>query len=57
MLNIFHMELVDYDDDFLMGTFVNLLEKILSSLVDKYSLEFWEEKISRLDEPVNVVWI
>jgi len=57
MLNAFHVELVDNDYNPLCITFINLLEKVLISLVNENALEFWEEDIGILDEPVDLVWI
>jgi len=57
MHNSFHVPLVDNHHNSLSWAFINFLEKILIPLINKNSLEFWEENIGGLDEPVNLVWI
>jgi len=57
MFNTFHMPLIDNNNNSLSITFINLLVKVLVSLINENVLKFWEEDIHILDEPINLVWI
>jgi len=51
------MPLIDNNNNSLSITFINLLVKVLVSLINENVLKFWEEDIHILDEPINLVWI
>ena len=57
VLNTFHVPLVDNDYDFLLWTLIDSCKEVLIFLIDKYSLEFWEEDIHRLNVPIHQVLI
>ena len=57
MFNTFHMPLINNNNNSLSFTFINLLEKVLISLINENVLEFWEENIHVLDKPVYLVWV
>jgi hypothetical protein len=55
VFNTFHVPLVYNNDNFLGFRFINFCKKVIISLVDKDSLEFWEENVQRLNIPVDEV--
>ena len=57
VLNTFHVPLVDHSNNSLLWAGVNVLEKVLVSSVNKNALEFWEENIEGLDEPIYLVCV
>lgn len=57
VLNAFHVPLVDHDNDSLLWCRVNLLEKVLISSVNEYSLQGWEVDIKILNVPVDLVLV
>lgn len=57
MLDTLHVPLVDQDDNLLLLTFVNFLEQVLVSSINKDALEFWEENSQRLNIPVHEIWV
>ena len=53
----FHVPLVYNDNNLLLWSWVNLLEEIFISLIDKYSLQLWEVNIEILNKPVDFILI
>ena len=57
VLNTFHVPLIDKDNNFLLGAFINLSEKVIVSPVDENTLEFWEENCEGLNIPIDEIWV
>lgn len=55
MLDTLHVPLINDNDNLLSLSLVDLLEKILISLVNHYLLDLGEEDVRRLDHPVHFV--
>jgi len=55
VLDSFHVPLVDDNNYFLGSRFINSCKKVVVSLINKDSFEFWEENTQRLNVPVDKV--
>lgn len=57
VLDTLHVPLVDQDNNFLFRALINLSEKVIVSLINENTLEFWEENGEGLNVPVDEIWV
>jgi len=57
MFNTFHVPLIDDNDNFLVGAWIDLSEEVLVSFIYKNLLHLGEVNVHVLDIPVDKVWI